>query len=537
MIKGGVARFTSANNTWDTFDIDRSIFSTIAALIDLANLGIVHYDSFAEAKLGPAFAQKWEQPDPMTINFTLRDNLFWQNKPPVNGRAATSKDMAAFILRNRDNKLRDGTVDRSTFYRGSQYSLVDSVTTPDDKTLVVKFSSPNIFFLDTLAQSYAKVQAPEAIDKFETTYDKLQAEQVIGCGPFEMTDFKAEGTVGFKRFDKFPAPANLDGIKFLPLFDQAAGQAAFEQKQIDAFTPAKKAVLDDLLKRFDKQVTNNITFAANGGLLLTNGEGPPWNNDQLLLAMGRVIDRRAFIAQLFQGLGGIWGGGVNPAQAPFSIKETELVTLPGYLTNHDTDVAEGKKLWDANGGPAIGTIKVDLPDIFELAYPGYTDLWVKQLSQLGNKFEPNVVPFSTIISKINALQYGNSAKPGGGAAIYVGVTSDVGGPEPTLDNYQNYNTTQPRAKIYGPGNAETDRITAAAFTELDVNKRKSLIMDFQRNVIKHGGQGLINTYITFGNTLIWNYYKVPEFATFLTVHQSNRMWIDSKDPSFAGRPA
>ncbi|MFN0145139.1 MAG: twin-arginine translocation signal domain-containing protein, partial [Dehalococcoidia bacterium] len=27
-VKGGIARFTSANNTWDTFDIDRSIFST-----------------------------------------------------------------------------------------------------------------------------------------------------------------------------------------------------------------------------------------------------------------------------------------------------------------------------------------------------------------------------------------------------------------------------------------------------------------------------------------------------------------------------
>ena len=97
-VKGGTARFTSANNTWDTFDIDRSIFSTTAAyVVGLANLGIVHYDSFAEAKLGGGFAQKWEQPDPLTMTFTLRDNLFWQNKPPVNGRAATSKDMAAFI--------------------------------------------------------------------------------------------------------------------------------------------------------------------------------------------------------------------------------------------------------------------------------------------------------------------------------------------------------------------------------------------------------------------------------------------------------
>lgn len=536
-LKGGTARFSSANNTWDTFDIDRSIFSTTAAyILGLNNLGIVHFDSFADAKLGPGFAGKWEQPDPLTMNFTLRDNLFWQNKPPVNGRAATSRDMAQFILRNRDNKLRDGTVDKSTFYRGSQYALVDTVTTPDDKTLVVKFSAPNIFFLDTLSQSYAKVQAPEAIDKFEKEYSKLQAEQIIGTGPFELIDFKAEGTLNHKRFDKFPVPSNLDGIKYLPLFDQAAGQAAFEQKQIDAFTPLKKAVLDDLLKRFEKQVTNNTTFAANSGLLLTNGEGPPWNNDKLLLAISRVIDRRAFVSQLLQGLGGMVAN-VPPSQAAFGIKETELITMPGYLVDHDKDVAEGKKLWDANGGPALGTLNVDLPDVLELALPGYVALWVKQLSQLGNKVEPNVVPFSTIISKINALQYGNSAKPGGGANIYVGVTSDVSGPEPTLGAYQNYHSSQPRAKIYGPSNAEVDKITLQAFNEPSVEKRKALMMDFERAAVNHGGMGLMFTFANFNNTLIWNYLKVPEFATFLTAHQANRTWINSKDPTFAGRPA
>jgi ABC-type transport system substrate-binding protein len=536
-VKGGIARFTSANNTWDTFDIDRSIFSTTAAyVLDLDNLGIVHYDNFAQAKVGGGFAQSWEQPSPTQMTFKLRDGLFWQNKAPVNGRAATAKDMAEHILRNRDNKLRDGTVDKSTFYRGSQYALVESATTPDDKTLVVKFSSPNIFFLDTLANSYAKVQAPEAIDKFEKEYNKLQADQIVGTGPFELVDFKAEGTLNHKRFEKFPSPALLDGLRFLPLFDQAAGQAAFEQKQIDAFTPAKKAVLDDLMKRFDKQVNNNITFSANGGLVLTNGEGPPWNNPALNQAVSRMIDRRAFVSQLLQGLGGIWGN-INPAQAPFSIKESELITLPGYLEDHAKDVADAKKLWDANGGPGLGTIHLDLPDVLELALPGYTDLWVKQFNQLGNKVETNIVPFSTIISKINALQYGNSAKPGGGANIYIGVTSDVAGPEPTLSNYQNYHSSQPRAKIYGPGNAETDRITLAAFNEPDVEKRKQLSMDFQRNVVKAGGQGLITTFIGFNNTLVWNYLKVPEFATFLTQHQWNRMWIDTKDPSFSSRPA
>ena len=72
--------------------------------------------------------------------------------------------------------------------------------------------------------------------------------------------------------------------------------------------------------------------------------------------------------------------------------------------------------------------------------------------------------------------------------------------------------------------------------EPDVEKRKQLSMDFQRNQIKAGGQGLIHTYISFNNTLIWNYFKVPEFATFITAHQANRTWIDTKDSTYSSRP-
>lgn len=152
--KGGALRLTSANNTWDVFDIDRSIFSTIAAYLHgFTNSGVVAYKSFKDAVLEGGFADKWEIQSPTQITFTVKQGLKWHNKPPVNGRAATSADIKAFIIRNRDATLRDGTVDKSTFYRSSQYGLVDTVDTPDARTAVVKFKSPNIFFLDTLAAS------------------------------------------------------------------------------------------------------------------------------------------------------------------------------------------------------------------------------------------------------------------------------------------------------------------------------------------------------------------------------------------------
>jgi len=533
-VKGGIARFTSANNTWDTFDIERSIFSTTAAyVVALANLGIVHYDNFADAKLGGGFAQKWEQPDPLTMNFTLRDGLFWQNKPPVNGRAATSKDMAEFVLRERDNKLRDGTVDRSTFYRGAQYALVDSVTTPDDKTMQVKFKSPNIFFLDSLASSYAKVQAPEAIDKFEKEYNKLQAEQIIGTGPFELVDFKAEGTLNHKRFDKFPSPALLDGIRFLPLFDQAAGQAAFEQKQIDAFAPTQNAVLDDLLNRLKGKITEIKGFAANPQAGTYYGGAAPWNNPNIIGAIFRTIDRRTLISSLLQGKAAL-SGNVPPTQAAFGITEKELITFPGYLEDRAKEESEAKKMWDAGGGAALGEIIVDIPDIWEGLYSGGAALITNQLKKvLGNTFTAKIEPYSTITNKVTTAAYGN-----GKNNIWWGWISEITDPEPTLGNFLTYNSAQPQFKQFGVKIDKVDQLSASAVSEFDLAKRQDANKEMERELIKAYGAGIHYSLVGVGSTLVWNYYHPTEIAPFVTSQQfATRQYFDQNDPTWAGRPA
>ena len=87
--KGGTAHFISANNTFDTFDIDRSRFSPIAVLFGYTNLGVMQWQSYKDGKIGGAIAEKVEQPDKQTFVFSVRPNLFWHNKAPVNGRAAT----------------------------------------------------------------------------------------------------------------------------------------------------------------------------------------------------------------------------------------------------------------------------------------------------------------------------------------------------------------------------------------------------------------------------------------------------------------
>ncbi|MFN0096584.1 MAG: hypothetical protein ACKVVT_17635, partial [Dehalococcoidia bacterium] len=79
--KGGIARFTSANATYDTFDADRTRFGPMGTILGYANQSVVAWSSFNEAKLGGYFAESWEQADKQTLIFKVRPQS-WHNKAP-----------------------------------------------------------------------------------------------------------------------------------------------------------------------------------------------------------------------------------------------------------------------------------------------------------------------------------------------------------------------------------------------------------------------------------------------------------------------
>lgn len=533
--KGGIARFSSANNTYDTMDVDRSRFTPFAVLVGFTNLGLVQYQSFKEGKLEGAFASKWEQPDGQTLVLTMRDNLFWHNKAPVNGRAAKVDDIVAFLERNRQGKLQDGSEDPN-FYRKAEFANIESIQATDAKTVTVKFKKADPFFLGTLAGAYSKIQAPEAVAQFEKDYQNMRADLIIGTGPYVLTDFKAEGTASLRKYDKFTAwDVYIDGIDYFPLFtDNTALQNAFEQKQIDAYGPRTKTVLDDLLNRYKGQISDNPAYAANPMAGTYWGGTPPWSDPNLIGGIFRSIDRRGLIQQMFQGRAAL-SGNIPPTQQAFGIAESELIKYPGYLEDHAKDLAEAKKMWDAGGGPALGEIIIDIPDIWEGAYSGVSGL-VKNMLQgnLGNTFTPKIEPYATITGKLVKQQYGNGANN-----IWYGWISDVTKLEPSLDLYNIYNSAGPQFNFTGGVKiAKVDELTNKLVNELNLETRKQLCKDTEVELIKAYGAGIPYNMININNTLQWNYYHSNEQAAFVTAHQfANQAWLDSGDATWQGRKA
>ncbi len=534
--KGGVARFSSANATYDTFDVDRSRFTPFAALIGLTNLGIVQYKSYEDGELEGAFVSDWEIPnDQLSLILTLRDGLKWQNRSPVNGRAANVDDIVFFLNRNRAGTLADGTVDQ-TFYRKSEYANIDSVAATDSKTVTIKFKKPDPFFLGTLASGYAKIQAPEAVKEFEDEYTTIKAEHIIGTGPYILDKFAAEGSATIVRNPDFTAwDTYIDGIEYFPLFtDNAALQSAFEQKRIDAYGPRTKAVLDDLLSKYQGQLADHPSFSANPMAGTYWGGTPPWSDPNLIGGIFRSINRRELIAQMFQGRAAL-SGNIPPTQSAFTITERELITYDGYREDYAKEAAEGKAMWEAGGGPALGEIIVDIPDIWEGAYGGVSTL-IKNMLQgnLGNTFTPKIEPYTTINTKLPQKLYGN-----GNNNIWYGWISDVTQLEPSLSLFNVYNSNGPQFPFIGGKQiAAVDSNTDKLLIEPDVEVRKQLCKDTCIELIKAYGAGIPYNMININNTLQWNYYHATENASFVTAHQFGaQAWMDQKDPSWSSRPA
>ena len=81
-------------------------------------------------------AESWEMPDDLTMIFTMRDDVFWHDKPPVNGRKLTARDVEFTYHRILGNG--SGFTERSpAMALTGQFA---SVTALDDRTVEFKFS-------------------------------------------------------------------------------------------------------------------------------------------------------------------------------------------------------------------------------------------------------------------------------------------------------------------------------------------------------------------------------------------------------------
>ena len=182
-------------------------------------------------------AESWEQPNPLTYVFQIRQGVHWQVKPPMSGRELTADD----IEYNYHRILGLG----SGFTEPLPYSQlvgigIESVTATDKWTVVFKLKEPRRAALHMIMVAYMSfILPPEVIKQHGDISDW---RNFVGTGPYELTDWVQGSSITHTKnpnywgFDeKYPQNRlpYIDKLEGLFIKEEATRLAGLRSGRID----------------------------------------------------------------------------------------------------------------------------------------------------------------------------------------------------------------------------------------------------------------------------------------------------------------
>ncbi|MFZ1339558.1 MAG: ABC transporter substrate-binding protein [Paracoccaceae bacterium] len=229
-------------------------------------------DLDADGNFIPDLATAWTQDDPTTWTFTLAEGVSFHN-----GEAFTSADVKYSFERILDPATASG-------YAGL-YAQIDSIETPDAKTVTFRLKSPFGPFLTNLATN-GQIVNRAAIESGDP------ARNPVGTGPFTFVEWMQGDHITLQKNPSYfkPGLPHLDSVTFrFLLVDQSRidGLAAGELDWVDAIPLHQVPILKD-----DPRFTYvSSPVAGIPDFLALNTAVAPFDNVKVRQAVALAISR------------------------------------------------------------------------------------------------------------------------------------------------------------------------------------------------------------------------------------------------------
>ena len=342
-------------------------------------------------------AESWEQPDPLTYIFHIRQGVHYALDPDseasrlVNGRELTADDVVYSIQRH----TAQGDFTERPVRTYEMINLPwESIEATDKYTVVIKMKEFSLIALRAIiTEDTGWILPPEVIEKYGNYEDW---KNVVGTGPLMLTDWTEEVS---KTWTKNPDywgydpkyPQNVvpyvDEIRALYMPERATALSALRTGKIDfsGNVPLLRT-LDDVksLQRTNPEITVTTTFATATTVFTMNTHKPPFDDIRVRRAMQMALDLKEISDTYYGGLAR-WEpqGGVGKAVVGYNTSFDEYPEEVKQYYIYDPEGAE--KLLDEAGYPrgADGVrLKVHLHhrDVSDLAY---TEIAVSYWREIG----------------------------------------------------------------------------------------------------------------------------------------------------------
>ena len=322
----------------------------------------------------PELAAEWENPDDRTFIFRLQDGATFHN-----GRPLTSADVKFSFERILDPATASPWL--------TQFEPIESIETPDDRTVQLNLKRPYGPLLATLSAAYAAIVPQDGGD--------LQAT-MIGTGAFALAEYVQDVETRMRAHPNYwqsglPRLAELT-YRILP--DESSRLAAIRTGEIGLTSLASPAAVSLASREEGLQVVTQDT--TDYYLLGINTKQAPFDDVRVRQALSLAVDRAAILDAVFFGEGQVTG----PIVPTLGDWATPIDQLPHYAPDPERAQA---LLAEAN-----------LADGFEMSilasplYPEFINIALvlqSQLQEVGITVTLDQVEWGTFIDRWRARDF------------------------------------------------------------------------------------------------------------------------------------
>ena len=397
--------------------------------------------------VGPELAEEMPtiSEDGLTYTFTLRQGVMFH--PPVS-RPLVASDVVYSFERWRSPE--------ST--AASELASVDTITAPDDSTVVITLKQPDASILPILAGSAAIIFAPETI---EENGDLSQV--AVGTGPFRFVEYVPNTRVVLEKNPEYweEGLPYVDGIEMTFVSEDTQRTNAVVTGEVDFVEYAPLRDIDQL------EGDDSIVLAGDANMnirfLAFNLTKPPLDNLLVRQAVAAALDRNTIHVP------GTFGHG-TPVVGLFP--PDYYAALNEEIPAPDLDRAR-QLLAEAGFADGFETSITSWSQYSFLSQPAL--VVQEQLEQIGIRAELNLVETATMIEVVHS--------PDPALRTYeIGVTGTSGhiDPHEVAINFK----TGSSGNLAGYSNPRVDELIDQGVAATDIAERTEIYQEIQRILLE-----------------------------------------------------
>ncbi len=406
----------------------------------------------------PYLAESWEvSEDGLKVTLNLVRNAKFKDGTPI-----TSADVAFSVKVIQENHPFK-----------SMFAPVTSVDTPDDYTAVINLSKPHPALMLAMSGQLMPI-IPHHIygDGQNPKSHPRNNADVVGSGPFKLTEFKNGEYIILERFDDFFIEGRpyLDKIVMRIITDPAARAIALENGELDMAGFESLPRIINRLKKVDGLTVTSEGYGAIGPLdwlAMNAGSDGPTGNVKVRQAIAYAVDKNFILKALMQGTAAEARTGIHP-DSPFYEADVETYEL---------DLDKANALLDEAGYPK-GSDGMRFGLTIDFGWPGV---------------KPQVEYVKAALKKVGidvtvraSADFPTWAKRMGAMDFDLSWDTVFNWGDPAIGVHRTYLSSNIGKGVWsntqGYSNARVDELLDMAAQENDPEKRKALYSEFQKIV-------------------------------------------------------